>query len=107
MPGAVILTLLHSEKKGFTHDLDSNGVVVGWSCGNALVCEFMLNFLIIFNVFQTALNSDFDYSSIASFACGLAVFPAHSLLIPIDGAPSIRPDLTSQLSCRGSLDARR
>ena len=74
--GAVIFTLLYSEEKGFMHDLGSNGVGVGWSHGTALVGEFMFIFLLVFTVFQTAANSDFDYSSIASFAFGLAVFPA-------------------------------
>ena len=103
--GVVILTLLYYEDKGFTHDLGSNGDRVGRSCGNALVGEFRLTFLLVFTVLQMTANSDFDFSSMASFAIGLAVFPAHSLLIPIDGAPSIRPDLTFQLSWRGSLDA--
>ena len=105
--GAVIFTLFSSDMKGFTHDLCSNGVWVGWSYGNALVDEFMLTCLLVFTVLQTALNSDFDCSSVASFAFGLAVFPGHSLLMPIDGAPSIRPDLTFQLSWRGSVNAGR
>ena len=58
------------------HDLGSNGVGVGWSHGNALVGEFMFIFLLVFTKFQMAANSDFDYSSIASFAFGLAVFAA-------------------------------
>ena len=58
------------------HDLGSNGVGVGWSYGNALVGEFMFIFLLVFTVLLKTLYSDFDYSSIASFALGLAVFPA-------------------------------
>ena len=88
------------------HDPGSNGVGVGWSYGNALVGEFMFTFLLVFTVLQMAVNSDFDFSSMASFAIGLAVFPAHSLFIPIDGAPSIRPDLTFQLSGLGSPGAK-
>ena len=68
------------------HDLAFNGVGVGWSYGNALVGEFMFIFLLVFNVFQTAVNSDFDYLSMASFVIGLAVFPALSLLILIDSS---------------------
>ena len=34
----------------------------------------MMTFLLIFTVLQTAVNSDFDYSSMACFAIGLAVF---------------------------------
>ena len=92
--GVVILTLLYYEDKGFTHDLGSNGDRVGWSYGKALVGEFRLTFLLVFTVLQMTANSDFDFSSMASFAICLAVFLAHSLLIPIDGAPSIRPDPT-------------
>ena len=45
----------------------------------------MMTFLLVFTVLQTAVNSDFDYSSMACFAIGLAVFLGHSLLVPIDG----------------------
>ena len=82
----------------------SNGDRVGWSCGNALVGEF---------IFLSCLFSQcctWQRTPISIFRwrhpspIGLAVFPAHSLLIPIDGAPSIRPDLTFQaaVSCKRS-----
>ena len=54
------------EEKGFMHDPGSNGVGVGWSYGNALVGEFMFTFLRVFTVFQTAANSDFDFSSMCA-----------------------------------------
>ena len=38
----------------------------------------MMTFLLVFTVLQTAVNSDFDYSSMACFAIGLAVFLGHS-----------------------------
>ena len=104
--GAAILTLLYSEEKGLMHDPGSNRVGVEWSYRNALVGEFMFTFLHVFTAFQTAVNSDFDFASMASFAIGLAVFPGHSLLIPIDGAPSIRCGLTIQLSWLGSSGAK-
>ena len=50
----------------------------------------MMTFLLVFTVLQTAVNSDFDYSSMACFAIGLAVFLGHSFLIPNDGC-SINP----------------
>ena len=50
----------------------------------------MMTFLLVFTVLQTAVNSDFDQSSMACFAIGLAVFLGHSLLVPIDGC-SINP----------------
>ena len=71
--------------------------------GNALVGEFMMTFLLIFTVLQTAVNSDFDYSSMACFVIGLAVFLGHSLLIPIDGCSinptrSFGPDVVEYIS---------
>ena len=66
---------------------------MGWSYGNALVGEFMFTFLLVFTVFQTAANSDFDYLSVASFVIGLAVFPAS--------------DLISRSSCRGVVHWRQ
>ena len=60
----------------------------------------MMTFLLVFTVLQTAVNSDFDYSSMACFAIGLAVFLGHSLLIPIDGC-SINSDQIFRSSCRG------
>ena len=49
-----------------------------------------MTFLLVFTVLQTAVTSDFDYSSMACFAIGLAVFLGHSFLIPNDGC-SINP----------------
>ena len=73
-------------EKDFSQDLGSNGVGVGWSFGNALVGEFMLTSLLLFSVLLKAVNPDFDFSSLACFALGLAVFLGHSssfrLLVP-------------------------
>ena len=64
-------TLCHRVRlKDCTQALGSNGVGKGWSYGNALVGEFMMTFLLIFTVLQTAVNSEFDYSSMACFAIG-------------------------------------
>ena len=48
----------------------------GWDgvFGNTSVGEFMLTFLLLFSVLHTAANPDFDFSSLACFAIGLAVF---------------------------------
>ena len=87
-------TLCHRVRlKDCTQGVGSNGVGEGWSYGNALVGEFWVAFLLVllvFTVLQTAVNSDFDYSSMPCFAIGLAVFLGHYLLIPIDGC-SINP----------------
>ena len=44
-------------------------------------------FLLVFTVLESAVNSDFDYSTTACFGIGLDVFLGRSLslLIPIDG----------------------
>ena len=50
--GAVILTLLYSwRRRASRHDLGSNGIGVGWSCGNALVGDFHVDFLACFHRF--------------------------------------------------------
>lgn len=68
--------------------LGANGVVDGWRYGKAVVGKFMGIFLLVFTVLQTAVNSDFDCSSILCLAIGLAVFPSHTLRFPIDGSSS-------------------
>ena len=104
--GAVILTLLYYQKKGFTHDLSSNGDGVGWSWVNALVGEFMLTFLLVFTVLQTAFYSDLDFSSLVCITNWFGRVPEPLHLIAIDGAPSIRPVLSFQLSGLGSPGAK-
>ena len=75
--------------------------------GSALVGEFMLTFLLVFSVLQTAVYSDFDFSSLVCFANLFGRVPGPLPLILIDGC-SINPTRPFfQLSCRGSLDARR
>merc|ERR1712012_1300409 len=98
VPGATILTVMYPAEKDCTQGLGSNGVGEGWSYWNALVGGFMMTFLLVFTVLQTAVNADFDYSSMACFAIGLAVFLGHSSSFRLTGAPSIRPDLSVQLS---------
>ena len=92
----------------FTRGLGSDGVGVVWNFGNALVGELLLTFLLVFSVLQTAFYSDLDFSSLVCFANWFGRVREPLLLIPIDGAPSIRPDLSFQLQhmwgfCYGPL----
>ena len=61
--------------------------------------EFMVGFLLVFTVLESATNSDFDYATMACFASGLDVFLGRSLSsFRSLGARSIRQGLSDQLS---------
>ena len=91
----------------FTQLLCSNGFGGLFVFNCALVGEFMFTFLPVFSVLQTAVLPTCFLIVDMLRIFGLTVFLGHSPSFCIYGAPSIRPDLSSQLSCRGSLDARR
>ena len=74
------------------------------NCTQGLVGESLVTFSVASTVLQTAVNSDFEYSSMACFAIGLAVFLGHSLLIPFEW---VLPDHSVKLFWRRLLDARR
>lgn len=89
--GAIILSCIFPRDKDLTHALYSNGVVEGYSSLHAFVGEFMMTFLVMFVVLETAVNPASEANhALACLAIGLSVFVAHSLLIPIDGC-SINP----------------
>lgn len=89
--GAFILTLVYPAEKDKTGGLGSNGVGEGWSKTNALVGEIMGTFLLVFVVLETAVSTGSAANRAqACIAIGIAVFLAHSVLIPIDGC-SINP----------------
>lgn len=89
--GAIILSCIFPRDKDLTDALYSNAVVEGYSSLHALVGEFMMTFLLMFVVLETAVNPASEAShALACLAIGLSVFVAHSLLIPIDGC-SINP----------------
>lgn len=89
--GASILMTMFPEDKDKTGGLGANGVSDGLGKLNALAAEIFGTFLLVFVVFQTAVNPESKANrEMAALAIGLAVFLAHCVLIPIDGC-SINP----------------
>jgi len=89
--GALILLLIYSPEQDQTDGLGSNGVSNGWSWSNAFVGEIAGTCLLMLTVLQTACHPGSAANrSQAALAIGLAVFIAHTVLIPIDGC-SINP----------------
>jgi len=89
--GAAILKAMYPETKDCTGGLGCNGISEDWTPMGALIGEFMGTFLLMYVVFESAVNSlASDNSSVAPLAIGFAVFLAHSVLIPVDGC-SINP----------------
>jgi len=87
--GSLILTAMIPEEKDRTGGLGANGCST--SKRNAFVGEFMMTFLLMFVVLETAINPQSKANrEMAALAIGFAVFVAHSVLIPIDGC-SINP----------------
>jgi len=89
--GAGLLCLVYPAAKDNTGGLGSNGVGPNWGWNNALIGEIMGTFLLVYVVLQTACNpKSAGNRAQACIAIGLAVFVAHTVLIPIDGC-SINP----------------
>jgi len=89
--GAALLMGMFPEEKDKTGGLGANAVQAGWGKFNAFIAEFIGTFLLMFVVFQTAINPASKANrEMAALAIGLAVFLAHCVLIPIDGC-SINP----------------
>ena len=60
--------------------------------------EFLLTFLLVFSVLQTAFCSDLDFSSLVCFANWFGHVPGPLSLILFDGCSTNRPVLSFQLS---------
>eukprot|EP00933_Yihiella_yeosuensis_P078971 TRINITY_DN909_c0_g2_i1.p1 TRINITY_DN909_c0_g2~~TRINITY_DN909_c0_g2_i1.p1 ORF type:complete len:300 (-),score=65.42 TRINITY_DN909_c0_g2_i1:141-1040(-) len=89
--GAVILLQMHLPEEDKTASIGCNGVGANSSQLTALVGEFCMTFLLMFVVLETAISPlSLENRSMAPLAIGVAVFLAHSVLIPIDGC-SINP----------------
>jgi len=89
--GAAVLKIMYPECKDRTGGLACNGIAEGWTPLRALIGEFMGTFLLMYVVFETAVNSATAANvALAPLAIGLSVFLAHSVLIPVDGC-SINP----------------
>jgi len=89
--GALLLAVMYPEKNDRTGGLATNAVGEGWGKLNALAGEFVMTFVLVFVVLETATNpASLANRAQAPLAIGFAVFLAHSVLIPVDGC-SINP----------------
>jgi len=90
--GAFILSQMHPAKADKTGSIACNSISEAHSTVNALVGEIMMTALLMFVVLETATGAAATAPAgpLAPIAIGLAVFLAHSVLIPIDGC-SINP----------------
>lgn len=92
--GAFILSKMHSVETDKTKSLACNNIDTdaGYSVVHALAGEIVMTGLLMFTVLETAAwpAAGAPAASLAPIAIGLAVFLAHSILIPIDGC-SINP----------------
>jgi len=82
--GATILKFMFPIDKDLTGDLGTNVVASGWTFLGAFVGEFIGTLLLVVVVLTK------KQSQLHSLVIGLAVFLAHSVLIPVDGC-SINP----------------
>jgi len=91
LTGAFVLLLMYPVKQDKTGQLASNAISDGFQWSHAFIGEFMMTFLLVFVVLESATNPmSAANRSMACMAIGLSVFLAHSVLIPIDGC-SINP----------------
>jgi len=92
--GAAILRVMYPESKDRTGGLGCNAIAEGWTPRGTLIGEAVGTFLLMFVVFETAINGlAAANAALAPLAIGLSVFLAHSVLIPVDGC-SINPTRT-------------
>lgn len=107
--GALILTGIFSEAQDKTGGLGCNKVADGVGKSNAFLGEFVMTFLLMFVILETAVNpSSKATREMAALAIGFAVFLAHSVLINIDGCSinptrSFGPALVRKLCCLANL----
>jgi len=89
--GALLLLAMYPADNDRTGSLGTNAVGKEWTQLSALIGETLMTFLLVFVVLETATNPlSAPSRAQACLAIGLAVFLAHSVLIPIDGC-SINP----------------
>jgi len=88
------LTLMIPEEADKTGGLGTNKIAEKLSKVNAFVGEFLMTFLLMFVVLETAVNPETKANrEMAALAIGFAVFLAHAVLINVDGC-SINPTRT-------------
>lgn len=91
LTGAAYLALLVPPEADLTGGLATNAVSPRFQPWMALFGELAATFLLVYVVLEAAVNPRTkDYRINAPIAIGLAVYLAHSILIPVDGC-SINP----------------
>eukprot|EP00929_Paragymnodinium_shiwhaense_P081039 TRINITY_DN4231_c0_g1_i1.p1 TRINITY_DN4231_c0_g1~~TRINITY_DN4231_c0_g1_i1.p1 ORF type:complete len:265 (-),score=50.66 TRINITY_DN4231_c0_g1_i1:500-1294(-) len=89
--GAGLLAMVKHDKIDKTLSLGTNTLGDDVGVFNALVGEIMCTFLLMFVVLQTAVNPKSEGArALAPIPIGIAVYLAHSIMIPVDGC-SINP----------------
>jgi len=76
--------------RDFTGQLGANSVNPRYGVGNAFVSEAMMTFLLVWVVFDCAVNKNSIAQNNAPLAVGFVVFVAHTVCIPVTGC-SINP----------------
>lgn len=87
--GSFLLWAVFPTAMDRTTNLGSNVIATGYDWHNALIGEILMTFLLLFVVFECAVNPKSDKYS-TCLAIGMAVFLAHTVLIAVDGC-SINP----------------
>jgi len=91
LAGAALLALTVPKNADLTGQLGTNTVNPDFHSFQALVGEVLMTFLLMYVVLETAVNPKTEGNRMmAAVAIGLAVYLAHSIMIPIDGC-SINP----------------
>jgi len=88
--GAAFLLAATGEADRTAGGLGSNTISSGYSINNAFVTEMLMTALLVYVVFETAVNKKSVASNNAPIAIGFTVFLAHMVNIPITGC-SINP----------------
>jgi glycerol uptake facilitator-like aquaporin len=92
--GASILAVIKEYDSDLTKTLASNTLADDIGAGEAFVGEVLGTFVLVFLVFQTVFAEKPESSvRLAALPISMAVYLAHSLLIPVDGC-SINPTRT-------------
>jgi len=91
--GALLVALIKEKDSDLTGTLGSNTLATDIGTGEALAGEALGTFLLMFVVMQAVAANSGPKNVIWPLAIGVAVYLAHSILIPVDGC-SINPTRT-------------
>jgi len=90
--GAGILSAAVPKNMDNTGGLGANGISAGYSWANAFVAEVFMTYLLLFVIYETAVNpaslarsNANNRPNLAPVAIGFAVFLAHACMLGIDG----------------------